>query len=293
MAEKNQETIKIEKSTVKTEKDFSTPYELTWCPGCPNFAMLAVMKKVLAKLSNEGIKQENFAMACGIGCQQKIFDYLNISGIYGLHGRVLPACLGMKLGNPNLVVLGFSGDGCAYAEGMEHLVHTARYNLDMTYIVSNNQNFALTTGQGTPSSEFGFKSKVEPMGYMDYPLNSMFIALASGATFIARCNPLDIVHTAEIVEKAIKHKGFAIVEMLQDCLIFHNDPERKKRMYKVDNENDFDKAVKLATEFDYNNKLTQIPIGIIYQTQKTSFEEAWPQLKKLREQGVSWKGLKR
>ncbi|MEM0465645.1 MAG: thiamine pyrophosphate-dependent enzyme [Candidatus Pacearchaeota archaeon] len=302
---KNQKNIKenIEKNNKnsdntdfnmkKTEKDFSTSNEITWCPGCPNFATLSVMKKVLTKLSNEGYKKENFTMATGIGCMQKIFDYLNISGIYGLHGRVLPLCLGIKIGNPNLNVIGFAGDGDAYAEGIEHLIHTARYNLDITYIIANNQNFALTTGQGTPTSEYGFKSKVEPMGQRDYPINPMMISLASGATFIARCNPLDINHTAEIIERAIKHKGFAIVEMLQDCLIFHNDPERKKRMYKVDNGNDFNTAIKIAREFDYNSKETNIPIGIFYQTEKNCFEESWPQLKKLLEKGVSWKELKK
>lgn len=279
--------------TTKTEKkiEIGTKEEITWCPGCPNFLDLAALKNVLNKLIKEGYKQEEFAMCTGIGCHQKIYDYLNISGIYGLHGRVLPVCVGMKLGNPNLVTLGFAGDGDAFAEGMEHFIHTARYNIDMTYFVANNQNFALTTGQPTPTSPEGFKSKIVPLGEFSPPLNPVKLALVAGASFVARCNPKDLVHTQEIIEKAIKHKGFAFVEFLQDCLIFNNNPGRDKLMYKVDNKSDMKKALELSDEFNYNGHTEKIPIGIIYESEKPTLEEKWPQLKKLREQNISWKNL--
>lgn len=263
------------------ETDFSTKEEITWCPGCPNFLVLAAWKNALGNLIKQGYKKDDFAMVTGIGCHQKIYDYLNISGIYGLHGRVLPVCYGIKLGNPKLKVLGFAGDGDAYSEGMEHFIHTARFNPDMVYFVADNQNFALTTGQATPTSELGFKSKAEPMGELNMPLNPARLALAAGASFIARVNPKDLVHTQEIIEKAIKHKGFAFVESVQDCLIFDLHPGREKFMYKTEN-NDWKRAEELVNEWDYNNKTGKIPIGILFEEQKPVLEDKWPQLKNKR-----------
>lgn len=274
------------------EINIGTKEEITWCPGCPNFMVLAAWKNALSKLIKEGWKQENFAMVTGIGCHPKIYDYLNLNGVYGLHGRVLPVCLGMKLGNPNLKLLGFSGDGDAYAEGMEHFIHAARYNANITYFVANNQNFALTTGQPTPTSPVGFKSKIEPQGEFNRPLNPMKLALASGASFIARINPKDLVHTQEIIEKAIKHKGFAVVESIQDCLIFNNfTKDIIPLMYKVDNK-DKKKAQELVDEWDYNSKKAKIPIGILFQEERKTLEEEWPQLRKLVEKKVGWKNRK-
>jgi len=264
----------------KENNNVGTDFEVTWCPGCPNFLVLAAWKNVLTKMIKEGYKKDDFAMVTGIGCHPKIFDYLNISGVYGLHGRVLPVSLGIKLGNPNLKVLGFSGDGDAYAEGMEHFIHTARYNPNMTYFVADNQNFALTTGQSTPTSPLGFKSKAEPMGEFNMPLNPVKLALASGASFIARINPKDLIHSQEIIEKAIKHKGFAFIESVQDCLIFNVNSERDKLMYKVNN-SDKKKAEELCDEWDYNKKQGKIPIGIIYQENKQVLEEKWPQLREM------------
>src|SRR3989344_6617795 len=137
-------------------KDLNTKEENTWCPGCPNFVILETVKKALAELTNEGkIQIKDTAVVTGIGCHAKIFDYLNINSFYGLHGRVLPLALGIKLGNPNLTVLGFGGDGDTYAEGLEHFIHNCRYNADLTMLAHNNQVFSLTTGQFTPTTEKG------------------------------------------------------------------------------------------------------------------------------------------
>lgn len=261
--------------------ELKTKNEITWCPGCPNHCILESVKLMLAKLISEGSKQENFVMVTGIGCHAKIFDYLNISGIYGLHGRVLPTCLGVKLGNPNLTVLGFAGDGDTYAEGMEHFIHAGRYNANMTFIVHDNQSFSLTTGQATPTSQQGYKNKAQPFGEFNFPLNPLKLALAAGMSFIARANARDIKHTAEIMEKAVKHKGFSFVEIIQDCLIFNPEINNKdKLMYKITDNRDKEKAMKLAEEWDYNGKNGKIPLGIIYQEEKLILEEKWPQLAK-------------
>lgn len=274
------------------KKLISTKEENTWCPGCQNFFLLESVKQALSNLIASGkYKQENFSMTTGIGCHAKIYDYLNISGIYGLHGRVLPTCLGMKLGNPNLTVLGFAGDGDTYAEGMGHFIHSCRYNADMTLIVHDNQSFSLTTGQATPTSQQGFKTKAEPLGEMNRPLNPVKLALAAGATFIARANAKNIKQTTEILEKAIKHKGFSFVEVIQDCLIFNvTANETDQLMYDIPDNKDKAKAEKLAGEWDYNLQGGKIPIGVIYQAEGIPIlGEEWPQLKELLDKKVGWK----
>ena len=273
-----------------TTEKIATTNENTWCPGCHNFFILEAAKRVLKKLIDEGTPKENIAMATGIGCHAKMFDYLNISGIYGLHGRVIPTCLGMALGNPNLKVIGFAGDGDTYAEGMAHFIHAGRYNADMTLFVHDNQSFSLTTGQATPTSQQGYKNKAAPLGEFNEPMNPINLALAAGATFIARCDAKDLQHTTEIMEKAIKHKGFSFVEIIQDCIIFNLGANTHHELtYKVDNTNDKKKAQILANEWDYNSKKGKIPVGIIYQIEKPTLTEKWPQLSELKKKKVSWK----
>lgn len=262
----------------------------TWCPGCFNFQILAGVKNFLNKQ-----KQEKWAIASGIGCHAKIFDYVNLPGINTLHGRVIPACLGMKIGNPNLNVLGFSGDGDAYAEGLEHLIHAARYNADFKYIVHNNQVFALTVGQPTPVTELGFKDKTTPAGVKLEPLNPIKIMLASGCSFVARVFA-DVKQVEEVLEQASKHKGFAFIEVLQPCIIFHPDADYKKHTYNLQEQGhdktNFQDAYKKAEEFKYN-KVEKIPLGIFYQKEKPVFEEDFPQLLELKKSGKSWKDIKR
>ena len=256
----------------KTKEKLTTKETITWCPGCPNFMILESVKKAISELTEENPEKfspENFAMATGIGCHAKIFDYININGIYGLHGRTIPTAQGIKLGNPKLNVLGFAGDGDTYAEGISHFLSAFRHNIDITLIVHNNQSFSLTKGQPTPTSQEGYISKASPTGNKEKPINPIAIALASGATFIARCNPLNIADTKEILKKAVKHKGFAFVEMMQKCLIFNTDMNSLERlMYNISDCHNLERAEKLANEWDYNTARTgkdRIPVGIIYE----------------------------
>ena len=270
------------------KEDLNTKETITWCPGCPNFMILESVKKAIV---NSGFKQTDFVMTTDIGCNSKIYDYINISGIYGLHGRSLPTGLGVTIGNPNLKVLSFVGDGGIYDEGVSHLVHAGRHNADMVLIVHDNQNFSLTTGQPTSTSQRGYKSKASPLGVFDSPLNPMKLALACGIGFIARCNARDINHTTETLEKAIKYKGFSFVEIIQDCLIFNLEENNKdKLMYKVKDNKDKNIAEKIADEWDYNGKKGKIALGILYQEEKLSLGEKWPQLQKLLKKKVGWKG---
>ena len=259
-------------------QNLSTNTKPTWCPGCYNFFILNAFKKVIEEEIAKGKDKNDFAIVTGIGCHAKIFDYVNLNGINTLHGRVLPTCLGMKVSKPGLNVFGFSGDGDAYAEGMEHLIHTARYNPNVNYVVHNNRVFALTVGQPTPTTEIGYKDKTTPGGTKICPLNPVKIMLASGCSFVARVYGGDLKKIEYVFKEAMKHKGFCFIEILQPCLIFHNT-NYKDKIYSLEeqshNKNDFKKAMKKAMEFDYNliNENTKIPTGIFYQTQKPVFEE--------------------
>jgi 2-oxoglutarate ferredoxin oxidoreductase subunit beta len=279
--------------------DLNTKTPSTWCPGCFNFQILAGVKNAIAKFSEESkLNKKNFAIVSGIGCHAKIFDYLNLNGLNGLHGRVPPVCLGLKIGNPNLKVIGFSGDGDAYAEGMEHTIHAARYNSDWKYIVHNNQVFALTVGQPTPVTEIGFKDKTMPLGVKTIPINPIKLMLAAGATFVARVYS-DVKQVESVVTEALKHKGFAFIEILQPCIIFHPDAGYKDKIYSLGSvkhdKSNLEAAMKKANEFDYNQitEKTKIPMGIFYQTQKPILEEQFPQLAELKKKKQSWKDIKR
>ncbi len=282
----------------KQEKpiDLNTTAKNTWCPGCFNFQILAGVKNIIAlEMSSSGKK---FAIVSGIGCHAKIFDYINLPGMNSLHGRVIPTCLGMKIGNPNLTVLGFSGDGDAYAEGLEHLIHAPRYNSDFKYIVHNNQVFALTTGQPSPVTERYYKDKTNPSGNKFKPLNPIKLMLAAGASFVARVFA-DVKQVEWILQEALKHKGFCFIEILQPCIIFHPDAGLKEKTYSLQetghNKSDFQEAMKKALEFDYDNLSpnTKVPLGIFYQKDSIALEDITPQLYALKRQGKSWKDLDR
>ena len=255
-----------------TNTNLSTPIIPNWCLGCFNFQVLAGVKKVLAE---EIAKGKETAIVSGIGCHAKIFDYINLPGINTLHGRVPPTCLGMKVANPKLNVIGFSGDGDAYAEGMEHLIHAARFNSNFKYFVHNNQVFALTVGQPTPTTEVGYKDKTTPLGVKTYPINPIKLMLAAGASFVARVYA-DVNQIEYVLKEALEHKGFAFIEILQPCLIFHPDRGYKEKTYSLEekghDKTNWNEAMKRAEEFDYNT-IKRIPLGIFYQVEKPVYEE--------------------
>lgn len=276
-------------------ENINTNAKPTWCPGCYNFQILAGVKNVLAKKIQASKSKDNFALVTGIGCHGKMFDYINLNGINTLHGRVLPTCLGMKVGNPNLNVIGISGDGDAYAEGMEHLIHAARYNSDIKYLVHDNQVFALTVGQPTPTTELGFKDKTTPQGVKMQPMNPIKLMLNAGASFVARVFA-DVKQVEQVLEAALEHKGFAFIEIIQPCIIFHPDIGVKEKTYQLEekkhDKTSMEEALKRAEEFDYNT-ISKIPLGIFYQKQRETFEDKFPQLKALKEKKLSWKDIKR
>ncbi|OYT31080.1 MAG: 2-oxoacid:ferredoxin oxidoreductase subunit beta [Thermofilum sp. ex4484_79] len=255
---------------------FSTNTKITWCPGCGNFAILTALKRALENL---GLEPEKVVIVSGIGCHGRISEYVNVNSIHVIHGRVLPVATGIKLSNHELTVIGHAGDGDAYAIGIGHLPHAARRNVDITYIVHNNMIFGLTTGQVTPTTPKGMKTRSTPYGNIEEPLNPILLALASGATFVARGFSGDLKHLTYLFEEGIKHKGFAFIDVLQPCVSFYDTYEYfRERVYRLENTDydntDFINAVHKALEWN-----ERIPIGIFYKTHRSTLEDELSQLK--------------
>ena len=254
-----------------SELNLSTKAKITWCPGCPNSQILVAVKQAVTELVETGFfKIEDLTAFAGIGCHGKISDYINYFN--SLHGRFVPAMFGAKCANPALTVIGFSGDGDSYSEGLEHLVYAAKVNADITLFVHNNRLFALTTGQANAVSPKGFKSKSTPFGSIEEPLNPLLLMLASGATFVARTFAGDIAGTKKIMQDAIKHKGFAFVDIVQPCITFFDTRDHfNSRAYWID-ENLPKNDLKLAMEKVSENIEEKVPLGIFYQVEKPTFE---------------------
>lgn len=250
--------------------------KITWCPGCGNFGILSALKEAIKELIiEENFKKENFVLVSGIGCHAKIVDYININTFYSLHGRAIPAAEGIKLANPKLKVIVSAGDGDAYDEGISHLIHAAKRNIDINVLIHDNQNFALTTSQFTATSPEGFKGKSTPKGSIEKPLNPLELMLSSKATFIARSYSARLNHLKTIIKKAIKHQGFSFIDILQPCVSFFNTYQFfNQRVYELENKNldSKERAIEKIKEWDYQNKDSKIPIGIFYQVQRPSYE---------------------
>jgi 2-oxoglutarate ferredoxin oxidoreductase subunit beta len=190
----------------------------TWCPGCGDFAVLASFYRVLEKLQYPHEKIVTFA---GIGCSSRFPYFVNTHGGHYIHGRALPFAAGISLGNEDLHVFVFGGDGDGFSIGGNHLVHTARKNVNLTYVIMDNSVYGLTKKQTSPTSPIGFKTKTDPTGAIDQPINPMRTLLNTGATFVARSHATQVNHMVEMMTRAAKHQGFSVVEILSECVEFY------------------------------------------------------------------------
>ncbi len=253
--------------------ELTTKFKNTWCPGCPDFVIFESYKQAVTELINEKkLKLENLVTGSGIGCHGKISDYLNANTFYGLHGRIITTMTGVKIGNPKLTVVAFSGDGDTFSEGMEHLIHAAKRNSDINLFLHNNQVFGLTTGQFTPTSPKGYKGRTTPEGSIEEPINPLALVLSAGATFVARTYAMNLKETKEIMKQAMEHKGFAMVEIIQPCITFNDFREKMKDNFEwlpaSYVSNDFQTAMKELTVTSGKMKM-----GVFYKVEKLSYEE--------------------
>ena len=261
---------------MNNKQKLDTYCENTWCPGCGNFGILTAFKQAVACLEKKGIKREKIVIVSGIGCGSKIVDYLNLNSFCSLHGRPVASAEGIKLGNPELNVITFIGDGGCYNEGISHLIHAAKRNIDITVLVYNNRTFALTTGQFTATSPKGFKGASAPKGSIEKPFNPLKLMLASNAGFIARGYSAKTDHLKNLIIDAVQHKGFSFIDILQPCVTFFNTYQSyNQRVYEIkDNNLSSEKdALKKIEEWQYDENDSKIPIGVFYKIQKPTFEK--------------------
>ncbi|MFM1941285.1 MAG: hypothetical protein RI897_267 [Verrucomicrobiota bacterium] len=202
-----------------TRKDFQTPQEVRWCPGCGDYAILTQVQKTLALI---GIPRHQVAFVSGIGCSSRFPYYVNTYGVHGIHGRAPAIATGLKCANPDLSVWVVTGDGDGLSIGTNHLIHCLRRNIDVNILLFNNRIYGLTKGQYSPTSEFGKRTKSSPQGTIERPIWPVRTALAAQATFVARTVYTDPAHLAKTLEAAARHKGTSFVEILQNCRVFND-----------------------------------------------------------------------
>jgi 2-oxoglutarate ferredoxin oxidoreductase subunit beta len=245
---------------------FETNAEITWCPGCGNFGIRTAFQNAVLELEKKGVKRENIIISAGIGCHAKIFDYVNLSGIYGLHGRNSSNAEGVKIANPELKVVTFSGDGNGLGEGLAHTIFAAKRNQDITLVLHNNSVYALTTGQFSPLTDQGWRGPSTPRGSFETPFNAISLMIEVGATFVARSYSGDIKHLTEIFVKAIDHKGFSFIDVLQPAMPYHKWEEYKDKIKYLDKlPHSKEEALHIARSV---NKFT---IGVYYQETKQPY----------------------
>ena len=203
-----------------TAKDFKGKVDPDWCPGCGDFALLRATQMTVAKL---GLQPHEIVCVSGIGCSSNFPGYFGSYGMHTLHGRSLAVATGVKMANQNLTLLVTGGDGDGYGIGGNHFTHTARRNVDLTYLVMNNQIYGLTTGQVSPSSSLGMKTKSTPFGNIERPVNPITSAIMNGATYVARGFSGNIKQLRTLIEGAINHRGFAVIDVFSPCVTFNRD----------------------------------------------------------------------
>ncbi len=273
-----------------TPKELKTTTTNTWCPGCGNFAVLNGVLSLFSDLINEGTPKENIVIASGIGCHGKIVDYIGLNSFYSIHGRTVPTLEGIKLANPELTVVGFVGDGDTYGEGLAHLIFAAKRNIDISVFVHNNEVYALTTGQYSPTTAKGLPRKSTPRGTLEEPLNPIALMIASGATFVARAFVGDMRHLKTVLRAAIDHPGFSVVDILQPSFVFNNTYKLyRENCYKLEDSGhdpaNYEAAVHRAHEW-VTGMSGKVPAGIFYQTKKPTFNELILEDSNLRKEAI-------
>jgi 2-oxoglutarate ferredoxin oxidoreductase subunit beta len=252
---------------VATFKEFRNNVKPNWCPGCGDFSVQAAIQRAAA---NVGLEPEQLAVISGIGCSGRISGYINAYGLHGIHGRSLPIAQGVKLANRELTVIASGGDGDGFAIGMGHTVHAIRRNLDVTYIVMDNQIYGLTKGQTSPRSAEGFKTKSTPEGSIESTLSPLEIALSAGATFVAQSFSSDLKQLTTLIEEGLKHKGFSLINVFSPCVTFNKVntyDSFKENIVNLEQFPDYDPSNRIAAMtkiMETNGMVT----GLIYQNKE-------------------------
>lgn len=246
-------------------------FEAAWCPGCGNHMLLEALKDALGA---SGLKPHQVLICSGIGQAAKTPQYLLCNMFNGLHGRAIPVASAAKLANHELTVIADSGDGCMYAEGGNHLLHAMRRNVDITCLVHDNQVFGLTRGQASPTSVLGLETGTSPDGNYIEPYHPLAVAIALDCGFVARGFAGETEHLSSLIQEAVKHRGFALIDILQPCVTFNKINTFnwfRERIYKLE-DTDYQPADKTAAFEKSQEWGEKIPVGVIYRAERDSFE---------------------
>jgi 2-oxoglutarate ferredoxin oxidoreductase subunit beta len=246
-----------------TERDYESEAEIQWCPGCPNFGILQALKEALVEIQKA---PHEVCLVSGIGQAAKLPHYLKCNFFNGLHGRAIPVALGIHVANPQLTTIVVTGDGDCYGEGGNHFIHAIRRNPDITVVVHNNEIYALTKGQASPTTRQGEIRAIQVKGVDIAPLNMLAIAIMHDCTFVARGFAGDIDNLKGLLTEAVNHNGMSYVDVIQPCITWGSHPVSwyKERVYKLGDDyepSDQEAALKKAMEGG-----EKMPIGILYRT---------------------------
>lgn len=252
--------------------DFKSDVKPIWCPGCGDFGVLASLYRALAEME---LDPANTVIVSGIGCSSRLPHFVSTYGFHSLHGRPLPVAMGVKLANPDLTVIAVGGDGDGFAIGAGHFPHAARRNIDITYLVMDNETYGLTKGQVSPTSLFEQKAPSTPYGNLEEPLNTMAFAIASGASFVARGASFNPKALTELIVQAVEHRGFSFVDAMSPCVVFNNTQEEWKaaveEMTPDHDPTDKVRAFELALRGGFS-------LGIVYKETRTTLDEKYQAL---------------
>ncbi len=255
-----------------TFKDFRNGVKPNWCPGCGDFSVQAAIQRAAA---NVGLTPEELVLVSGIGCSGRISGYIRSYGFHGVHGRALPIAQGVKMANRDLTVIAAGGDGDGFAIGIGHTIHAMRRNMDITYIVMDNQVYGLTKGQTSPRSDDGFVTSSTPDGSIERALSPMETALISGATFVAQSFSSDIKDLTATIEAGIQHKGFSIINVYSPCVTYNKVntyewfKENLTKLTDIDGYDPTNRTMAMNTLMENNSLVT----GIIYQEERSSYQD--------------------
>lgn len=250
-----------------TNLSFQSSIKPTWCPGCGNYTIWLALKNAI---SQTNLPHESFVLCYDVGCSGNMADFNRFYGIHALHGRAIPPAVGVKLANHDLKVIVVIGDGGGYGEGLTHFLNEMRGNHDITVIVHDNRRYSLTTGQMSPTTDKGTKTKSTPYGSIETAINPIALALVNHATYVARGFAVAVPQLQTLIKEAILHPGFAVIDVLQPCMVFN--PEMDAKWYR-------DHIVDLSTEnhdpTDHQAAINQahrqdlLPVGLFWQNKSS------------------------
>ena len=269
----------VDKGTAGTTRAVVSPlayrsgHKPTWCPGCGDFGVLNALYRAMADLK---IRPENFVIVSGIGCSSRLPEFVNAYGFHSVHGRSLPIATGIKLARPELEVMAVGGDGDGLAIGGNHFMHAARRNIDIAYVMMDNSVYGMTKGQPSPTSDMGVISKASPYGVLEQPINPASLAVAFGATFVARGfsgKPRDL---EALIVGAVSHKGFAFVHVISPCVTFLNAYDRwQTNTVEVESHNPEDRA----EAFRLTSLTDKFRLGVFYQKEEETLDAKYAELR--------------